>query len=95
MIKAMKCDLHKTLFSAGFLAAILVTFLLCFTEDIYIEFSTRQTFSAFEPLFKFDRAFMENRSTFCSLSVFKSALSGYSAIRPTVFTPFTKWKNLV
>lgn len=88
MIKVMKCDLEKTLFSAGFLAAILVTFLLCFTEDIYIEFSTRQAFSAFESLFKFDRAFMESNSDFCSLSVLKSALYGYSAMFLPILASF-------
>lgn len=88
MIRVMKYDLEKTLFSAFFLAAILVTFLLCFMEDIYIEFSTRQAFSVFEALFKFDRAFMENNSDFCSLLVFKKALSGYSAMFLPILASF-------
>lgn len=88
MINALKCDFQKTLISAGFLAAILVTFLLCFTEEIYIEFSTRRAFSTFEALFKFDRAFMENSSDFCALSVFKSSLSGYSAMFLPILASF-------
>lgn len=88
MIKSLKCDFHKTLISAGFLAAILVTFLLCFTENVYIDTSTMQKYSVFEGLVKFDRAFMENRSDFCSLSVFKSALSGYSAMFLPVLASF-------
>lgn len=88
MIRVMKCDLEKTLFSAFFLAAILVTFLLCFTEEVYINISTMQTFSAFEVLFKFDRAFMESRSSFCSLLVFESAFSGYSAMFLPVLASF-------
>lgn len=83
MIKSLKCDFHKTLISAGFLAAILVTFLLCFTEDVYVDTSDMRKFSALEALFKFDRSFMESKSSFCSLSVFKSSLSGYS----TMFLP--------
>lgn len=88
MIKTLKCDFHKTLISAGFLAAILVTFLLCFTENVYIDTSDMRQFSALEALFKFDRAFMESRSSFCSLSVFKSALSGYSAMFLPILASF-------
>lgn len=88
MIKLLKCDFHKTLISAGFLAAILVTFLLCFTEDVYVNASDMRKYSALEALFKFDRAFMESRSSFCALSVFKSALSGYSAMFLPILASF-------
>ncbi len=88
MIKSLKCDFHKTLISAGFLAAILVTFLLCFTEDVYVDTSDMRKFSALEALFKFDRSFMESKSSFCSLSVFKSSLSGYSAMFLPILASF-------
>jgi len=88
MIKTLKCDFHKTLVSAGFAVAILVTFLLCFTEDVYVDTSNMQNFSAFEALYKFDRPFMESRSSFCALSVFKSALSGYSAMFLPILASF-------
>ena len=88
MIKSLKCDFQKTLISAGFLAAILVTFLLCFTEDVYVDTSDMRKFSALEALFKFNRAFMESKSSFCSLSVFKSALSGYSAMFLPILASF-------
>lgn len=87
MIKVMKFDFHKTLISAGFLAAILVTFLLCFTEDVYVD-PSMQKYSVFEGLIKFDRAFMESRSSFCSLTVFKSAFSGYSAMFLPILASF-------
>ncbi len=88
MIKSLKCDFQKTLISAGFLAAILVTFLLCFTEDVYVDTSDMRKFSALEALFKFDRSFMESKSSFCSLLVFKSALSGYSAMFLPILASF-------
>lgn len=88
MIKSLKCDFQKTLISAGFLAAILVTFLLCFTEEVYVDTSDMRKFSALEALFKFDRSFMESKSSFCSLSVFKSALSGYSAMFLPILASF-------
>ena len=88
MIKSLICDFQKTLISVGFLAAILVTFLLCFTEDVYVDTSDMRKFSALEALFKFDRSFMESKSSFCSLSVFKSALSGYSAMFLPILASF-------
>lgn len=88
MIKSLKCDFQKTLISAGFLAAILVTFLLCFTEDVYVDTSDMRKFSALEALFKFDRSLMESKSSFCSLLVFKSALSGYSAMFLPILASF-------
>ena len=88
MTRSLKCDFNKTLISASFLAAILVTFLLCFTEDVYVDASNMRKFSVLEALFKFDRAFMENRSDFCSLTVFKSAFSGYSAMFLPILASF-------
>lgn len=88
MNKLLKCDLHKTMLSTGFVAAIFVAFLLCFTENIYIDSSTMQAYSVFEALFRFNRAFMERDISFCSLSVFKSTFSGYSAMFLPVLASF-------
>lgn len=88
MIRALKCDFTKTLLSMGFLAAIFVTFLLCLTEDVYTDTSDMRKYSAFEALFKFDRPFMESRNSFCRISVFKSALSGYSAMFLPILASF-------
>lgn len=88
MIRSLKCDFNKTLVSMGFLAAIIVTFLLCLTEDVYMDASDMRKYSAFEALFKFERQFMESRSSFCAVSVFKSALSGYSAMFLPILASF-------
>ena len=88
MIKLLKCDFRTIMFSFSFLAATFVTFLLCFTENIYIDSSTMQAFSVFEVFFKFNRSFMERNFSFCSLSVFKSALYGYSAMFLPVLASF-------
>lgn len=88
MIKSLKCDLHKTMLSTGFVAAIFIAFLLCFTENTYIDSKTMQAFSVFEVLFKFKRSFMESNTSFYSLSVFGSAFSGYSAMFLPVLASF-------
>lgn len=88
MIKLLKSDFHKTLLSYGFFAAIIVTFFLCFTASVYIDTSTSRTYSVLEVLFNFDRRFMENNISFNSLSVFKSALNGYSEMFLPILASF-------
>lgn len=88
MIRSLKCDLGKTLISAGFLAAVIVTFLLCFTESAYVDSSDNRSYSVLESLFKFKRTFMESTDRFCSLTIFKTALSGYSAMFLPILASF-------
>ena len=80
MIKVVKCDIDRTLFNVSFMAAVLVTFLLCFSENIYVDGATMQTYSVLEVLLSFDRAFMERNFSLCSITVLRSAFSGYSAM---------------
>ncbi len=80
MSRLIKFDMNRILVSVGFPAAVLVTFLLCFTEDIYIDSFTMQAYSVFEVLFRFERTFMERDFSFSSFMVFQNALSGYSAM---------------
>ncbi len=88
MIKTIKCDLTKTLLSFGFLSAILVTFLLCLTESVYLDTSTMESYSVFEALFKLERGLMENDFSLCSISVLKTALNGYSAMFLPILASF-------
>ena len=88
MIKALKCDLSKTIVSFGFVIAVLVTFLLCFTETAYVDSYNNQRFSVYEVLLKFDMSFIAEDSSFNSLKIYKSALSGYSAMFLPVLASF-------
>ena len=65
-----------------------MTFLLCFTESVYVDTSDMRSCSVLESLFRFKRSFMESRDSFCSLSVFKRALSGYSAMFLPILASF-------
>ncbi len=80
MIRAIKCGMGRILSSPAFAISVLVTFLLCLTEDVYIDVGTMQAYSVLESLSRFDRGFMRGNTMFCSLSVFEKALSGYSAM---------------
>ncbi len=88
MIRVLKCDLNKTMVSFGFASAILATFMLCFTETVYTDISNSQSFSVLEALLKFDNEFKKTHFPFNSLSVFKNALSGYSAMFLPILSAF-------
>lgn len=87
MIKLLKCDLEKSLISLSSIAVILITFVLCLTGVVYTDGEGRG-YSVLESLFGFDRKFMEQSDFFCSLSVFKSALSGYAAMFLPILAAF-------
>ncbi len=87
-MKVIKFDSSRTMFNFAFIVAIFVTFLLCFTEDIYIDTSTMRVYSVWESMFQFNRTFMESNSSFCSLLVFEKTLSGYSAMFLPILASF-------
>lgn len=88
MIGSLKSDFCKTVKSAGFLAAVIVTFLLCFTENVYVDRTTARSYSVFESLFELDRQIMYRDDGFCSLMIFKNSLTGYSAMFLPILASF-------
>lgn len=83
LLKALRCDLTKSIVNTGFLGAVIVTAILCFTANVYIETATSKTYSAFEAIFSLDKSIIEKEHTLSSISVFQKALSGYI----TMFIP--------
>lgn len=73
-------ELTKTIFSYGFILCIVITALLCFTSEIYIDSTTGQEYSVIE--------IMADKSRF-SLYDFKSAGILHSSVSPylTIFIP--------
>ena len=63
-IFAFKEDFKKSIFSFGFLAAIIFTFLLCFTDIAYEDRDTGKIYTLFEALITFDRDFINSHSSF-------------------------------
>ncbi|MGN1114677.1 MAG: hypothetical protein ACI4RC_06095 [Oscillospiraceae bacterium] len=83
MMKLLRCDLNKTMFNSGFLGAILITFLLCFTAYAYIDSGTDKTYSVFEVLFSLDKEIIKSDYTMSSIFIFQKSMSGYI----TMFLP--------
>ena len=80
---SLKQDLNKTLLNIGFLGAVLLTAVLCFTAPTYHDLTTDRSYSVFESFFSFKRDFMQSDQQFASLNVFQNGLGGYI----TMFLP--------
>ena len=76
-------DLIISLLNIGFLGAVLLTAVLCFTAPTYHDIATDRSYSVFESFFSFKREFIESDQQFASLNVFQNGLGGYI----TMFLP--------
>lgn len=82
-MNSLRCDLNKTVVNSGFIGAVFITCLLCFTAYAYIDGATNKTYSVFESLFTLDKEIIHNNSDFASIFIFRKAMSGYI----TMFLP--------
>lgn len=76
-MKSLKCDLNKSIINIGFMGAVLITCVLCFTSFAYVDPTTEKTYSVFEALFTLDRDFINEHYEFSSILIFRGAMSGY------------------
>ncbi len=83
MFKALKSDFNKSVLNIGFLGAVLVTTLLCFTSTVYIDSNTEKAYTAMEAAFMTDPATLLSIEDFASINVFQACLGGYV----TMFLP--------
>lgn len=82
-LKTLRCDLNKTFVNIGFVGAVMLTFLLCFTAPAYTDNTNQKMYSIFEALFSMDRKFVESHSEFAASSLSRMGMSGYL----TLFLP--------
>ena len=82
-MKILKCDLEKSDVNIGFICAVLMTCILCFTARAYSDPANDQSFSVFETLFRLNKQLILNDFSFSSANIFQKALSGYI----TMFLP--------
>lgn len=83
LINSLRGDLNKTLLNIGFLGAVMLTAVLCFTAPTYHDLTTDRSYSVFESFFSFKREFIESDTQFASINVFQNGLGGYI----TMFLP--------
>ena len=82
-MKTLRSDLETSLINIGFLGAVLMTCVRCFTAQAYSDPTNDQSFSVFEALFRLDKRLILSDSSLSSVSIFQKALSGYI----TMFLP--------
>lgn len=80
---ALRQDLNKTIINTGFIGAVLLTTILCFTANAYHDVSNDKAYSVFEAIFTLDRKFIESEQSFASITLFGNGMSGYI----TMFIP--------
>ena len=88
LINSLRCDLNKTLLNIGFLGAVLLTAVLCFTAPTYHDLTTDRSYSVFESFFSFKREFIESDTQFASISVYQNGLGGYISMFLPIIVAF-------
>ena len=83
IIKAIKCDLNKAIINVGFVGAVFMAMLLCFTAIAYMDPDTSKTYTVFEAMFTLDKKILAEKYELASIYVFQRCLTGYI----TMFIP--------
>lgn len=82
-IKALRCDLNKSLINPGFLGAVLITCALSFTAEAWYNPQNGQSLTVLEALIRLDRETIASDFYLSSIMIFRKALTGYI----TMFMP--------
>lgn len=88
MIRVLKCDFARILFSWEFLVAVLATTILCFSVQVYMDYSTSKAYSVFEALFLLEPAVRAEISDLSAPMIIRMALTGYSSMALPVTASF-------
>ncbi len=87
-LHALRQDLNKTLVNIGFLGAVAICAILCFTSTAYTDDSTSKTYSVFEAIFTLDRDLIESNYSFAWSSLMSGGLSGYASMFLPIIVAF-------
>ena len=74
VIRAFGVDLKKAVQNISFVAACLVTALLCFTAEVYTDFSNARSYSVYEAILTLDKDTLLSDISFSSVFVFGKSL---------------------
>lgn len=87
-INSLVQDLNKTLINPGFVAAVILTSVLCFTAPAYTDQMNDKSYSILESYFSFSRDFVSRNSDFASVKLFRNGLSGYISMFIPIIVAF-------
>lgn len=80
MIRVLKCDFARIIFGWEFLVAVLATTILCFSVQVYMDYSTSKAYSVFEALFLLEPAVRAEIPELSPPMIIRMALTGYSSM---------------
>lgn len=87
-MKALKCDLNKSILNIGYVGAVLLTTLLCFTAKAYTDPNTAKIYTVFECIAKLDKQLFADDYSFSSYLIFAKGMSGYMAMFLPIIAAF-------
>ncbi len=88
MLKVLKCDFARILFSWEALAAVMATVVLCLSVQVYMDYSTSKAYSVFEALFLLEPAVRAEIPDLSAPMIIRMALTGYSSMALPVTASF-------
>lgn len=88
LLRGIKTELYKVLFSKGFVICVLVTVLLCLTSGAYNDALTNRTYSVWETLTLLDRELLMTDSSMINVLVFSQGLGGYLGLFLPIVSAF-------
>lgn len=94
VFRAFGVDLKKAVQNISFVAACLVTALLCFTAEVYTDFSNARSYSVYEAILTLVKDALLSDISFSSIFVFGKSLSGYISMFLPVSSAFPYITNL-
>lgn len=87
-LRTLKCDLARIISSREFAAAVAATVVLCFSVQVYFDYSNGKAYSVFEALFMLEPAVRAQSPDLSPPMIIRMALTGYSAMAMPVTASF-------
>ena len=83
-----KTELNKSICNIGFIGAVLLTCILCFTSEAYVDGDTGKAFTVFEAMTSIDRSIIESNYEFASIILFMKSIGGYISMFIPIIVAF-------
>lgn len=94
MFSAFRVYIAKAVQNTRFVAACLVTALLCFTAEVYTDILTGRSYSVYEAILTLDKDTLLSDVSFSSAFIFGKSLSGYISMFLPISSAFPYITNL-
>ncbi|WP_337405530.1 hypothetical protein [Porcipelethomonas sp.] len=77
ILRIISTNLRNVLTSYGFYASVIITFVLCFSVELYYDTSAQESYSVVQVFMNFSHEKMLTNTDFCSYNVFTKGMEGW------------------